>query len=81
MAQLSSNQKIFLAYKTDNWLSKNSYELIYIGEDLEDVIAQLQAHSGMTSEQADQIRQDYQSQCNNVGFEWIVEEQRLNCFC
>lgn len=57
------------------------YKLIYIGEDIEDILAQLQAYSGMTANQAEQVRQTKQSQCNNLDFEWIIEEQRLNCFC
>ena len=81
MAKLSGTPQIFLAFKTDNWHSKESYELVYIGENIEDILAQLQAYSGMTPNQADQIRQNKQSQCNNLDFEWMIEEQRLNCFC
>ena len=73
--------RIYLAYKTDNWHSTSSYELIYIGEDIEDVIAQLRAYSGMTEEQAEEVRAHRQSQCNNIGYEWDIQEQHLNCFC
>jgi hypothetical protein len=32
---------VYLVYRTDSWHSLNSRELVYIGEDMEVIIAQL----------------------------------------
>ena len=47
---------IYLVYRTDEWHSLASRELVYIGEDMEDIIAQLMVHRGMTEEDAKEIR-------------------------
>ncbi len=47
---------IYLVYRTDEWHSLASRELVYIGEDMEDTIAQLTVHRGMTEEDAKEIR-------------------------
>lgn len=75
-----STQKIFLAYRTDSWHSFNSRELVYVGEDLENIIAQLIAYRGMTEEDARQIRNIQQTQGNSRDYEWDIEEQRINAF-
>lgn len=71
---------IYLVYRTDEWHSLSSRELVYIGEDMEDIIAQLMVHRGMTEEDAKEIRCILQTQCNNRGYEWEFEAQRLNAF-
>ena len=75
-----STQWIYLVYRTDAWHSYNSRELVYIGENLDDIIAQLMAHREMTENDAEEIRERLQTQCNNRDYEWIVEEQRVNAF-
>ena len=55
---------IYLVYRTDEWHSLVSRELVYIGEDMEDIIAQLIAYRGMTEDDANEIRSTHQTQCN-----------------
>lgn len=71
---------IYLVYRTDEWHSLASRELVYIGEDMEDIIAQLIAYWGMTEDDANEIRSTHQTQCNNRDHEWEFETQRLNTF-
>lgn len=71
---------IYLVYRTDEWHSLASRELVYIGEDMEDIIAQLIAHRGMPEDDAKAIKCILQTQCNNRGYEWEFEAQRLNAF-
>ena len=47
---------IYLVYQTDEWHSLASRLYIYIGEDMEDIIAQLIAYRGMTEDDANEIR-------------------------
>ena len=72
--------KVFLFYRTDNWNSRESKDLVYIGTNREDSIKKLmKLESGLiTEEQAEDIRRMNQSQCNNVGYEWVVEVWTLN---
>lgn len=71
---------IYLVYKTNPWHNYSSRELVYIGEDMEGIIAQLIAHRGMTEDDANKIRSNLQTQCNNRDYEWEFETQRLNAF-
>ena len=71
---------VILAYQTDSWHTVDTRELVYIGENLEDIIAQLIAYRGMSREDAEQIRLNGQTQCNNRDYEWEFEKQCLNAF-
>lgn len=71
---------IYLCYRTDEWLSNDSKELVYVGEEIEDCIAQLVTYKDMTEEQADDIRSMLQSQCNGLGYEWVFETAYTNAF-
>lgn len=71
---------IYIFYRTDAWLSYESREMVYLAKDLENGIAQCMAHRNMTEEQAKQIREMNQSQCNNLDYEWIVEVWSLDTF-
>lgn len=71
---------IYLVYRTDPWHSLNSRELVYIGEDMEVIIAQLKAYRGMTENDANEIRSILQTQCNNRDYEWEFEAQQINAF-
>ncbi|RGN83035.1 hypothetical protein [Segatella copri] len=55
-------------------------ELIYIGTSKETSIKKLMKLDcePITEEQAEDIRRMNQSQCNNVGYEWVVEVWTLN---
>lgn len=72
---------IYLCYETDAWCSNSSRVLRYIGEDKEDCIAQLKAYRQMTDEQARQVRETDQSQCNDLDYEWLFEKVLTNAFC
>jgi hypothetical protein len=71
---------VYLVYRTDSWHSLNSRELVYIGEDMEVIIAQLKAYRGMTEDDANEIRSILQTQCNNRDYEWEFEAQQINAF-
>ena len=43
---------------------------MYIGEDMEDIIAQLIAHRGMTEDGANEIKSTHQTQCNRPDREY-----------
>ena len=73
-------ETIYMFYRCDQWLSKNSRELVYIGTDLEGGVAQIQTYSGCTDEQAKQIKEMMQSQCTGADYEWLVQEARTNAF-
>lgn len=73
-------EHIYFFYITDVWHSTASKELVYISDSLENGIAQCKAYRDMTEEQAEQIREMQQSQCNNSDYEWIVETHKINTF-
>lgn len=73
-------KSVYLVYRTDPWHSFNSRELVYIGENMEDILAQLIAYRGMSRDDAKEIMQQMQTQCNNRDYEWEVDEQRINAF-
>lgn len=72
--------EVYLFYRTDVWNSIESMELIYIGTSKEASIKKLMKLDcePITEEQAEDIRRMNQSQCNNVGYEWVVEVWTLN---
>lgn len=72
--------EVFLFYRTDNWNSRESKDLVYIGTNREASIKKLMKLESepITEEQAEDIRLTNQSQCNNVGYEWVVEIWTLN---
>lgn len=73
-------EMIYIFYRTDQWLSNESREMVYISDSLENGIAQCKAYRDMTEEQAEQIREMQQSQCNNLDYEWIAETHKINTF-
>ena len=72
--------KVFLFYRTDNWNSRESKDLVYIGTNREASIKKLMKLEcePITEEQAEDIRRMNQSQCYYVGYEWVVEIWTLN---
>lgn len=72
---------VYLIFRTDAWHSYASRELLYIGDDLDSTIAQIEAHTECTEEQAEQLREYGQSQCNEgVDYEFEIKEVELNTF-
>lgn len=77
-----TQQLIYLCYRTDNWHSTNSRELVYVGNDLEDCIAQIDAHrGGLSDNDKYQLREIKQTQGHNGDSEWHFEEVLTNAFC
>lgn len=72
--------KVFIFYRTDQWNSKDSYEMVYIGTNKQASIKKLMKLDSepITEEQAEDIRRIDQSQCNNEGYEWVVETHVVN---
>jgi len=74
-----TQEKIFLAYRISTkheW----SKELVYIGTDMGDIIAQLHAHMGLTDNQVKQLKEDTMSYDNDTTYEYDIEEQLTNAF-
>ena len=66
--------EVFLFYRTDNWNSCESKDLVYIGTNREASIKKLMKLESepITEEQAEDIRRMNQSQCNNVGYDYML---------
>lgn len=75
-----ARKTIILVYQTDAWHSTYSRTLVYIGEDMEGIIELLIANRGMTADDAQWVRQQGQTQCNNRDWEWEFEQRYLNTF-
>lgn len=72
---------VYLVFRTDNWHSHSSRELVYVGDDLDCTIAQIEEYMECTKEQAEQLREYGQSQCNEgVDYEFDIEEVEVNTF-
>ncbi|MBQ3945636.1 MAG: hypothetical protein II670_08525 [Alphaproteobacteria bacterium] len=72
---------VYLVFRTDKWHSYASRKLVYVGDDLDCTIAQIEAHTECTKEQAEQLREYCQSQCNEgVDYEFDIEEVEVNTF-
>lgn len=67
---------IYLCYE----MSSEYKRLVYLGENLEDCIAQLRQEFDLVSSDCDFLR----NEMHTVGFErdreLLIEEERLNCF-
>ncbi len=73
-------EKVVLVYRVYNW-DFHSRELVYIGKDKEDCIAQVETHTECTKEQAEELRIYGQSQCNiYTGYGFDIEEYEMNTF-
>lgn len=74
---------IFIFYRTDRWNSNKSREKVYIGTNKEASIKKLMKLDSepITEEQAEDIRRWSASTGNQVGYEWVVEEHKLNSLC
>ena len=70
---------IYLCYETDKWHTNASKVLVYLGENLEDCIAQLRQEFDLVPSDCEQLRKDKQT--FGMGrSELLIEEERLNCF-
>ena len=72
---------VYLVFITDKWHSTENRELLYVGDDLDSTIAQIEEYTECTKEQAKQLREYGQSQCNeDVDCEFEIEEVEVNTF-
>lgn len=72
---------VYLVFRTDKWHSYESRELLYIGDDLDCTLAQIEEYTECTEEQAEQLRNFGQSQCNEgVDHEFDLVEVEINTF-
>lgn len=72
--------KVFLFYRTDQWNSRTSEELVYIGTSKETSIKTLMKleNDPITKEQAEELRLMNQSQCSGLSYEWFIETRKIN---
>jgi hypothetical protein len=73
-----NTQEIYIAYETDVWLSNNDRKMLYIGENLSDVVVQVGELYSMTYKQRQEFFEEKQFTLKGVGL--IIETYRLNCF-
>lgn len=71
---------IYLCYETDKWHTNASKVLVYLGEQLEDCIAQLRKEFDLVPSDCEQLRNDMQTFGFEKDSELLIEEERLNCF-
>ncbi len=73
-------QTIILCYRTDNWHSFDSRELLYIGTDTTECIEKLKTlpEQPLTDDQANDIYRHGQSSDNSVDYDWLFEEQNVH---
>lgn len=71
---------IYLCYETDKWHTNASKVLVYLGESLEDCIAQLRQEFDLVPSDCEQLRNGMQTFGFEKDSELLIEEERLNCF-
>lgn len=73
---------IYLAYTTDAWMSKNSRNLEYVGDNIYDVAAQITTYFGLSYRQEKELIENkqttHQMVDGKIGF--LIVEVTLNAF-
>jgi hypothetical protein len=71
---------VYIFYRTDQWNTRSSEDLVYIGTNKEASIKKLMKlkDDPITEEQADDLRRMNQSQCSGLSYEWVIEPYRVN---
>lgn len=71
---------VFIFYRTDQWNTRSSEDLVYIGTNKEASIKKLMKleDDPITEEQATDLRRMNQSQCSGLSYEWVIETRRIN---
>lgn len=71
---------VYIFYRTDQWNTRSSEDLVYIGTNKEASIKKLMKlkNDPITEEQADDLRRMNQSQCSGLSYEWVIEPYRVN---
>lgn len=71
---------VYIFYRTDQWNTRSSEDLVYIGTNKEASIKKLMKleDDPITEEQAADLRRMNQSQCSGLSYEWVIEACRVN---
>lgn len=71
---------VYIFYRTDQWNTRSSEDLVYIGTNKEASIKKLMKleDDPITEEQAADLRRMNQSQCSSLSYEWVIEPCRVN---
>lgn len=71
---------VYIFYRTDQWNTRSSEDLVYIGTNKEASIKKLMKleDDPITEEQAADLRRMNQSQCSCLSYEWVIEPCRVN---
>lgn len=71
---------VYIFYRTDQWNTRSSEDLVYIGTNKEASIKKLMKleDDPITEEQAADLRRMNQSQCSGLYYEWVIEPCRVN---
>lgn len=71
---------VYIFYRTDQWNTRSSEDLVYIGTNKEASIKKLMKleDDPITKEQAADLRRMNQSQCSDLSYEWVIEPCRVN---
>jgi hypothetical protein len=68
---------IYLCYN----VSYCGRRLEYIGENLEDCVAQMKKEHDLSNEERDQLRDSYAVYVHDIDARIVIKEQTLNAFC
>ena len=65
---------VYIFYRTDQWNTRSSEDLVYIGTNKEASIKKLMKleDDPITEEQAADLRRMNQSQCSGLSYEWVI---------
>lgn len=71
---------VYIFYRTDQWNTRSSEDLVYIGTNKEASIKKLMKleDDPITEEQAADLRRMNQIQCSGLSYEWVIEPCRVN---
>ena len=70
---------VYIFYRTDQWNTRSSEDLVYIGTNKEASIKKLMKleDDPITEEQAADLRRMNQRQCSGLSYEWVIEPCRV----
>ena len=71
-------KEVYLLFRTDNWHSVNSKELVFIGDSVDKCCWAAHWQEGASNEQVKQLKGHNQSQCNNRENEFEIERWEVN---
>lgn len=71
-------KEVYLLFRTDNWHSVNSKELVFIGDSVDKCCWAAHWQEGASNEQVKQLKWQNQSQCNNRENEFEIERWEVN---